>query len=476
MTEVPPHGSLKDDAESGSEEQVLSASSEVIEPSGIGHVFAETYEGQEELGQQASDGTQVVADGSVMVDEPATQGEVAPAIHTATEPIAQVANVQPDLPSAPTFVYQSTHSSPVAQASDQSKQGSRTARAAIIAGVVSGILSGVGGYTVASYNSWSPQGAITLPAAPGDSSVRASNSIAGLAKAVLPTVVSIEVTSVQGSGTGSGFVIRSSATESYILTNNHVANGAGGNPDITVQFQDQSQNKATIVGADPSYDLAVLKVARGDLPVAQLGDSSDVVVGDLTIAIGSPLGLSGTVTSGIVSALNRPVTAGGEGDASFINAIQTDAAINPGNSGGPLINARGQVVGVNSAIATVGNSSLGSQAGSIGLGFAIPMNQARRVAQEIMNTGASSHPVIGAELDVSYQGTGARIAGIVAGGPASKSSLKVGDVIIAIDGQKVKDGAELIVRIRAHEAGDVVTLTRQAGSDVRVTLKASVTK
>jgi putative serine protease PepD len=311
---------------------------------------------------------------------------------------------------------------------------------------------------------------------PGDSSTRASNSIAGLAKAVLPTVVSIEVTSMQGSGTGSGFVIRSSATESYILTNNHVANGAGGSANITVQFQDQSQNKATIVGADPSYDLAVLKVARGDLPVAQLGDSSDVVVGDLTIAIGSPLGLSGTVTSGIVSALNRPVTAGGQGDASFINAIQTDAAINPGNSGGPLINAAGQVVGVNSAIATLGNSSLGSQAGSIGLGFAIPMNQARRVAQEIMNTGSSSHPVIGAELDVSYNGAGARIAGLVPGGPASKTALKVGDVITAIDGQKVKDGAELIVRIRAHIAGDVVTLSRQSGSDIRVTLKSSVTK
>jgi putative serine protease PepD len=168
------------------------------------------------------------------------------------------------------------------------------------------------------------------------------------------------------------------------------------------------------------------------------------------------------------------VTAGGQGDASFINAIQTDAAINPGNSGGPLINASGQVIGVNSAIATLGNSSLGSQAGSIGLGFAIPMNQARRVAQEIINTGTSSHPVIGASLDISYNGIGARIASIVAGGPASKTSLKVGDVITAIDGQKVKDGSELIVRIRAREAGDVVTLTRKSGSDVRVTLKASV--
>ena len=355
-------------------------------------------------------------------------------------------------------------------------QPSRVVRMAVIAGVVSGLVSGIGGYTVASYNSWSPRGAISLPDATQNSSVRASNSIAGLAKAVLPTVVSIEVTSQQGSGTGSGFVIRSSATESFILTNNHVATGAGANATITVQFQDQSQNKATIVGTDPSYDLAVLKVARGGLPVAQLGDSSNVVVGDLTIAIGSPLGLSGTVTSGIVSALDRPVTAGGQGVASFINAIQTDAAINPGNSGGPLINAQGQVIGVNSAIATLGNSGFGSESGSIGLGFSIPMNQARRVAQEIMSTGSSSHPVIGAELDVNYNGVGARIAGIVPGGPASKTALKIGDVITAIDGQQVKDGAELIVRIRAHMAGDVVTLSRKTGGDVRVTLKSQLTK
>jgi putative serine protease PepD len=454
MTELPPEGPVVDDAQLGSNEHDLSEIHAASQPTDLGHGLAETN----------------------FYATPAIAPEVPVLVATdAPQPVAPAAVVEDSIPNAPTWVYQGPQSSPVTYASSQSTQPSRTVRIAVIAGVVSGLLSGVGGYTVASYNAWAPHGAITLPAATSASSARASNSIAGLAKAVLPTVVSIEVSSLQGAGTGSGFVIRSSATESYILTNNHVANGAGANADITVQFQDQSQNKATVVGADPSYDLAVLKVARGDLPVAQLGDSSGVVVGDLTIAIGSPLGLSGTVTSGIVSALNRPVTAGGQGDASFINAIQTDAAINPGNSGGPLINASGQVVGVNSAIATLGNSSLGSQAGSIGLGFAIPMNQARRVAQEIMNTGTSSHPVIGAELDVNYNGVGARIAGIVAGGPASKTSLKVGDVVTAIDGQKVKDGAELIVRIRAHMAGDVVTLSRQSGSDVRVTLKSSAT-
>lgn len=374
-------------------------------------------------------------------------------------------------PSAPTWVYR-----PATEQSTVDAAQPRVMRMAVIAGVVSGLVAGVGGYTVATYNAWVPNSAIVLPEATGEASMRANDSIAGLAKAVLPTVVSIAVSSVSDSGTGSGFVIRSTSSASYILTNNHVANGAGSPADITVTFQDESQVSATVVGSDPSYDLAVLKVARGNLPVAQLGNSGDVVVGDQTIAIGSPLGLSGTVTSGIVSALERPVTAGGQDAASFISAIQTDAAINPGNSGGPLINSRGQVIGVNSAIATLGNSVLGGQSGSIGLGFAIPINQARRVAQELMNTGVSTHPAIGAELDVTYQGVGARIAGIVPGGPASKSDLRVGDVVTAIDGQKVKDGSELIVRIRAHEPGEVVVLTRERGSDVRITLEARQTR
>jgi putative serine protease PepD len=217
-------------------------------------------------------------------------------------------------------------------------------------------------------------------------------------------------------------------------------------------------------------------VAKGKLPVSRLGNSDDVVVGDLSIAIGSPLGLSGTVTSGIISALNRPVSAGGESEASFINAIQTDAAINPGNSGGPLINSRGQVVGINSAIATLGSSSLGGQTGSIGLGFAIPINQAKRVATELMATGTSTHPVIGVLLDVSYQGVGALIQEIVVGGPASKSSLKVGDIVTAIDGQPIKNGEELIVRIRSRVAGDRVSLRRQVGSDVSIVLGSQTTK
>jgi putative serine protease PepD len=325
------------------------------------------------------------------------------------------------------------------------------------------------GFMSASMIGNTPAPSISLPATSGETSPRADDSIAGIAQAVLPVVVSIDVSSSQGSGTGSGFVIRSTANESFVLTNNHVVDGAGGSQDITVTFQDQTQTTATIVGTDASYDLAVLRIDRGNLPVAALGDSDDVVVGDATIAIGSPLGLTGTVTSGIVSALNRPVTAGDATDVSFISAIQTDAAINPGNSGGPLVNSRGEVIGVNSAIATTG-SSVSGQSGSIGLGFAIPINQARRVATELIATGSSTYPVIGVQLDMTYEGQGAKIESIVEGGPASETELADGDVITEIDGVKVSDGTELVVRIRAKDPGDVVELTLDDGSVIEVTL------
>jgi len=365
----------------------------------------------------------------------------------------------------PTFVY----SPPVTFAEQSAGTASPAVKKAIIAGVISGLLAGMIGFMSASMIGNTPAPSISLPASSGDTSPRADDSIAGIAQAVLPVVVSIDVSSSQGSGTGSGFIIRSTANESFVLTNNHVVDGAGGSQDITVTFQDQTQETATIVGTDASYDLAVLRIDRGNLPVAALGDSDDVVVGDATIAIGSPLGLTGTVTSGIVSALNRPVTAGDATDVSFISAIQTDAAINPGNSGGPLVNSRGEVIGINSAIATTG-SSVSGQSGSIGLGFAIPINQARRVATELIDTGSSSYPVIGVQLDMSYEGQGALVQSVVEGGPASETELAAGDVITAIDGVKVSDGTELVVRIRAKNPGDVVELTLEDGSVIEVTL------
>ena len=365
----------------------------------------------------------------------------------------------------PTFVY----TPPVSFAEQSAGSASPAVKKAIVAGVISGLLAGMIGFMSASMIGNSPAPSISLPASSGDTSPRADDSIAGIAQAVLPVVVSIDVTSDQGSGTGSGFVIRSTAKESFILTNNHVAGGADGSKEITVTFQDQSQETATIVGTDASYDLAVLRIDRGNLPVAALGNSDDVVVGDATIAIGSPLGLTGTVTSGIVSALNRPVTAGDATDVLFISAIQTDAAINPGNSGGPLVNSRGEVIGINSAIATTG-SSVSGQSGSIGLGFAIPINQARRVATDLIETGSSSYPVIGVQLDMSYAGQGALVHSIVEGGPASETELAAGDVITAIEGVKVSDGTELVVRIRAKNPGDLVELTLEDGSVIEVTL------
>jgi putative serine protease PepD len=293
-------------------------------------------------------------------------------------------------------------------------------------------------------------------AAPVASSVVAAapGSIASLAAAVQPAVVQLNVGGADGEGTGSGFVI---SEDGYVITNHHVVAGAGEDSALEVSFMDGSTATGRLVGSDPGYDIAVVKVDRAGLATVPLGSSSSLQVGESVIAIGSPLGLQGTVTSGIVSALDRPVTAGGGVEqTSFINAIQTDAAINPGNSGGPLINAAGSVVGVNSAIATMGQFG-GS--GSIGLGFAIPIDTVDRIVNEIINTGASSTPIIGVELDSEYSGDGARVASTTAGGPAAAGGVQDGDVITAINGRIVPDSTSLIVAIRAQAPGEQVTLT-----------------
>jgi putative serine protease PepD len=324
-------------------------------------------------------------------------------------------------------------------------------------------------------------GSVSLPVPARVAGTRSADSVAGIARRVLPSVVAIKVTGANEEGTGSGFVIDPAG---YILTNNHVVEVAAGGGTITIVYSDGSQNTAKIVGRDASYDLAVVKADTGDRAALPLGDSDSVVVGDTVIAIGAPLGLQGTVTTGIVSALNRPVAAGGGQTQAFINAIQTDAAINPGNSGGPLVDATGEVIGINSAIARAPGTTLGSTAGNIGLGFSIPSNQARRTAQELIRTGHAQHPVIGVLLDRSYTGPGVKVsassvdgqAPITPAGPADKAGIKAGDLITAFNGRPVTDPDELVVAIRAQSPGDVVTLTiRRAGSDreVRVTLQAS---
>ncbi|MEU8267375.1 trypsin-like peptidase domain-containing protein [Sphaerisporangium sp. NPDC049002] len=299
---------------------------------------------------------------------------------------------------------------------------------------------------------------------------RAPDSVAGVASRVLPSVVSLDVKGNSEAGTGSGFLIKGG----YIVTNNHVVAAAAQTGNIKVTFSTKKTTNGKIVGRDPSSDIAVVKPDQTfGAPEIVLGNSDRVVVGDPVIAIGSPLGLTGTVTTGIVSSLNRPVTAGGESgsESSFINAIQTDAAINPGNSGGPLVNAAGEVIGVNSAIATLGNSSFGAQSGSIGLGFSIPVNHVRRIAEELVTTGSAKKSRIGVQLDENYQGDGVRIATatqqgqepVIPGGPADKAGLKAGDVILEIDGTPMTQPSELIVTIRSKAPGDKVTVKYQRG-------------
>jgi putative serine protease PepD len=287
---------------------------------------------------------------------------------------------------------------------------------------------------------------------------RAPDSVAGIAQRVLPSVVSISTRTLTGGGTGSGFVIDSNG---YILTNNHVISKAaqtGGS--IQVSLSDGSFYSAKVIGRDVSYDLAVLKITAPGLKALQFGDSDAIAVGDLVIAIGSPLGLTGTVTTGIISAKNRAVTAGeSNNESSFINALQTDAAINPGNSGGPLVDATGAVIGVNSAIASLGTTS---QLGSIGLGFAIPINQARKTADQLIKNGVATYPVIGVSLNMNYTENGAQVStsgrGILPGSPAEKAGLRGGDVIIEIDGREIYSPEELIVSVRAKNVGDRVIL------------------
>ena len=346
---------------------------------------------------------------------------------------------------------------------------------AIVLAIVAGLIGGLFGA--------SSTGSIfgrSLNLVPVHSTIaRPVGSVAEIAKRVIPSVVSIDVQSADGGATGSGFVFDSNG---YILTNNHViAKSVVSGGEINVIFSDGSRLAARVVGSDAAYDLAVLKVARTGLPALQFGDSDKVAVGDSVIAIGSPLGLSGTVTLGIISAKNRAVTAGESAkDNSFINAIQTDAAINPGNSGGPLVDATGAVIGINSAIATLGQS-FGSQSGSIGLGFAIPINQARKTAQQLIKGGKASYPVLGISLDMNFQGPGALIAktagSVTPGGAASKALLKSGDVITIFGGITINVADELIVAIRARNIGDSVKITyERAGKSAEASVILGASK
>jgi putative serine protease PepD len=289
-------------------------------------------------------------------------------------------------------------------------------------------------------------------------------NVKSIAQLVSPSVVSIEVTSTAGNGTGSGSIYKSNQSLSYIITNNHVIESAATTGTIEVELNNGELLPATIVGRNSDYDLAVISIKKGNLPEIPRGNSSSISIGDPVIAFGSPLGLSGTVTSGIISALNRPVTTGATSAESYMDAIQTDAAINPGNSGGPLVDSQGRAIGVNSAIATTG-SSIGTP-GNIGLGFSIPFNQAIRIADELIATGKSTKPFLGISFDPAYTGNGARILTLTPGAAAERAGLTVGSIVKSIDGFKVNDAVTAIVRIRSHAPGDqiIIVVESAAGS------------
>jgi putative serine protease PepD len=279
--------------------------------------------------------------------------------------------------------------------------------------------------------------------------------VKSIAAVVAPSVVSIKVTSSLGSGTGSGSIYKSESNVSYIITNNHVIEDAVTSGTILVELLNGSTLTAQIVGRDSAYDLAVLRVNRGNLPTVTVGNSSKISVGDPVVAIGSPLGLASTVTSGIISALNRPVTTGSVGAESFVNAIQTDAAINPGNSGGALLDSFGRIIGVNSAIATV---SSGGVSGNIGLGFSIPINEAKRVVDELIATGKSTRPFLGVEFDPTFTGTGAKILRLTAGEAAERAGIPAGSIITSIGGVRITDTTAAVVRIRSYAPGATVSI------------------
>jgi len=292
-----------------------------------------------------------------------------------------------------------------------------------------------------------------------------------IASLVTPSVVSISVTTASGGATGSGSIYKTNSSSSYIITNNHVVNTSGQAATIKVELSNGDQYPATIVGRDPGYDIAVLQIQQGNLPAIAIGDSTKVSVGDPVLAIGSPLGLASTVTSGIISALNRPVSTGTVDAQSYVDAIQTDAAINPGNSGGALIDAQGRIIGVNSAIATL---SSGSTSGSIGLGFSIPINEAKRVIDEIISTGKSTRPVLGVFFDTTFTGEGAKIGKLSPGEGADKAGIPVGAVIRSIDGVKIPNTDTAIVRIRSYAPGATVTVVVDLPSGGSKTFKVTL--
>jgi putative serine protease PepD len=338
----------------------------------------------------------------------------------------------------------------------------------LVTALLAGGLGGTLGYVFAVRGGVGTGGSRSLagPAEDPPAAVnRAPESQAGIAKKVLPSVVTVRVTSA----IGSGFVF---SKDGYVVTNDHVVADSKGT--MSVAFSDGSTTSASLVGRDPESDIAVIKVAKNNLPPVTFGNSDAIAVGDPVLAFGSPLALVNTVTAGIVSALDRTIQASDpSGTTRYYAAIQTDAAVNQGNSGGPLVNAAGAVIGVNSVIRSVGGTE--TEAGNIGLAFAIPFNQARRVAEDIIDTGKARRTVIGAEVPTSGTASpsgGARLRSVQPGGPAATAGLRAGDVVTKLGGHVLEDGTDLVALVRKYAPDSVVAVQYRRGTK---TYNASVT-
>ncbi|WBB58032.1 trypsin-like peptidase domain-containing protein [Streptomyces sp. WMMC500] len=408
-----------------------------------------------------------------------------PAGATPAEPAGSPPPTQPGWGSAPPPGGSGWESGPRPPGNGGRRVGTVVA-ATLVAALIGGGIGGGIGYWAAEDDS-SGTSTTVSGTQDGQEIENPPGSVAAIADNALPSVVTLEAGGASGdtgtgeeggAATGTGFVYDK---QGHILTNNHVVAGAEGSGSLTATFSNGKTYDAEVVGQASGYDVAVIKLtdaSDANLTPLPLGDSDKVDVGDQTIAIGSPFGLSGTVTTGIVSAKNRPVASGdasGQTD-SYMNALQTDASINPGNSGGPLLDHDGNVVGINSAIrpADSGSPFGGGQGGSIGLGFAIPINQADRVAQDLIDTGEPVYAIIGVSVDNSYQGKGAKVsesgsdaAGdpVTPGGPAADAGLQPGDVITRLDDTIIDSGPTLIAQLWAHKPGDTVEITYERGGD-----------
>jgi putative serine protease PepD len=386
-------------------------------------------------------------------------------------PYAPHAAHAPHAPHAPGAApsYQAAYGQPAPQPAPAPKQKSRwvpvvaaaTGAAVLASGVTVGLVGVLDDDGVASLaDVGTPEQSVAAPVA---SSSNQNPDWQAVTAAVAPSVVAIQVSGQQGGSEGSGVIIDDAG---HIVTNNHVVAGADGTVQVTLS--DGRLYEAEIVGTDPTTDLAVVKLvdAPDDLQSATVGDSDAVQVGDSVLAVGNPLGLANTATTGIVSALDRPVAASGEDatDVVVTNAIQIDAAVNPGNSGGPLFDAQGRVIGITSSIATM-SSGAGGQSGSIGLGFAIPANLASNVADQLMEDGTAEHAFLGVSLgDASATADGvtrrgAQVGEVTQGSPAAEAGLQAGDVIVAIDEDPVSGAEALTAYVRERTAGEQASIT-----------------